>query len=131
VRLGARLPFAQVAEELAFLFGVSVSPDTVRRLTEQAGALQVTIEQREVERLEQEAPPEAAAGRKCGRSRLGRWKSRRGRPMPPSCPTSAGGARPISSFVRRRSRRMSEAHGEPARSWRALDRAPIPGGGTV
>jgi hypothetical protein len=60
VRLGARLPFAQVAEEMAFLFGVSVSPDTVRRLTEQAGALQVAIEQREVERLEQEAPPEAA-----------------------------------------------------------------------
>ena len=37
VRLGARLPFAQVAEEMALLFGVSVSPDTVRRLTEQAG----------------------------------------------------------------------------------------------
>lgn len=58
VRLGARLPFAQVAEEMAFLFGVSVSADTVRRLTEQAGALQVAIEQREVERLEHEAPPE-------------------------------------------------------------------------
>jgi hypothetical protein len=58
VRLGARLPFAQVAEELAFLFGVTVSVDTVRRLTEQAGALQVTIEQRELERLEHEAPAE-------------------------------------------------------------------------
>ncbi len=58
MRLGARLPFAQVAEEMAFLFGVSVSADTVRRLTEQAGALQVAIEQRELERLEQEAPPE-------------------------------------------------------------------------
>ncbi len=58
VRLGARLPFAQVAEEMAFLFGVSVSPDTVRRLTEQAGALQVAIEQRELERLEHEAPAE-------------------------------------------------------------------------
>jgi len=58
VRLGARLPFAQVAQELALLFGVSVSPDTVRRLTEEAGALQVAIEQRELERLEQEAPPE-------------------------------------------------------------------------
>jgi hypothetical protein len=58
VRLGARLPFAQVAEEMAFLCGVSVSVDTVRRLTEQAGALQVAIEQREVERLERQAPPE-------------------------------------------------------------------------
>jgi len=58
VRLGARLPFAQVAEEMALLFGVSVSADTVCRLTEQAGALQVAIEQRELERLEHEAPPE-------------------------------------------------------------------------
>jgi hypothetical protein len=58
VRLGARLPFGQVAEEIASLFGVSVSPDTIRRLTEQAGALQVGIEQRELERLEHEAPPE-------------------------------------------------------------------------
>jgi hypothetical protein len=60
VRLGARLPFAQVAEELAFLFGVSVSADTVRRLTEEAGALQLAIEQRELERLEREAPAEPA-----------------------------------------------------------------------
>ncbi len=60
VRLGARLPFAQVAEEMAFLFGVSVSTDTVRRLTEQAGALQLALEQRELERLEHEAPPEPA-----------------------------------------------------------------------
>jgi hypothetical protein len=60
VRLGARLPFAQVAEELAFLFGVSVSADTVRRLTEQAGAVQLAREQRELERLEHEAPPEPA-----------------------------------------------------------------------
>ncbi len=60
VRLGARLPFPQVAEEMALLFGVSVSVDTVRRLTEEAGALQVAIEQRELERLEQQAPPERA-----------------------------------------------------------------------
>jgi hypothetical protein len=60
VRLGARLPFAQVAEEMAFLFGVAVSADTVRRLTEQAGALQLALEQRELERLEHQAPPEPA-----------------------------------------------------------------------
>ena len=58
VRLGARLPFAQVADEMRLLFRVSVSADTVRRLTEEAGAIQVRIEQRELERLEREAPPE-------------------------------------------------------------------------
>ena len=63
VRLGARLPFAQVASEMALLFGVSVSADTVRRLTEEAGAIQVRIEQREVERLEHEAPDEPAGAR--------------------------------------------------------------------
>jgi hypothetical protein len=45
---------------MARLFGVSVSPDTVRRLTEEAGALLAGIEQRELERLEQEAPEEPA-----------------------------------------------------------------------
>ena len=60
VRLGARLPFAQVADEMRLLFGVAVSADTVRRLTEQAGLLQVALEQRELQRLEHEAPPEPA-----------------------------------------------------------------------
>jgi hypothetical protein len=54
VRLGARLPFGQVAEEMAVLFGVPVSGGTlwvtVRRLTEEAGALQVALEQQELER---------------------------------------------------------------------------------
>lgn len=56
VRLGARLPFAVVASEMALLFGVCVSADTVRRLTEEAGAQLVAIEQEELERLEREAP---------------------------------------------------------------------------
>jgi hypothetical protein len=60
VRLGARLPFAQVAQEMALLFGVSVSPDTVRRLTEEAGAVQVALEERELERIEHDAPDEQA-----------------------------------------------------------------------
>jgi hypothetical protein len=60
VRLGARLPFAVVAEELERLFGVSVSPDTVRRLTEEAGAVLARIEQAELERLEHDAPEEVA-----------------------------------------------------------------------
>jgi hypothetical protein len=58
VRLGARLPFGQVADEMRLLFGVAVSPDTVRRLTEEAGALQVGIEERALEHLEHEAPAE-------------------------------------------------------------------------
>ncbi|GAC1639869.1 MAG: hypothetical protein NVS4B2_29360 [Chloroflexota bacterium] len=58
VRLGARLPFAVVAEEMGRLFGVAVSPDTVRRLTEEAGAVLAGIEERELERLEHDAPDE-------------------------------------------------------------------------
>ena len=60
VRLGARLPFAVVAEEMALLFGVSVSADMVRRLTEEAGAQLVAIEQEELEYLEQDAPEDPA-----------------------------------------------------------------------
>jgi hypothetical protein len=60
VRLGTRLPFGQVVDELASLCGISVSADTVRRLTEQAGAVQLAREQQELERLEHEAPPEPA-----------------------------------------------------------------------
>jgi hypothetical protein len=58
VRLGLRLPFAQVADELDQLLGVTVSADTVARLTSQASQVEHAIEQRELERLEQEAPPE-------------------------------------------------------------------------
>jgi hypothetical protein len=58
VRLGTRLPFAVVAEEMGRLFDVSVSPDTVRRLTEEAGAVLADIEQQDLERLEHDAPEE-------------------------------------------------------------------------
>jgi hypothetical protein len=58
VRWGARLPFAQVADEMALSFGVVVSADTVRRLTEEAGTVQVALEQQALEHLEHEAPPE-------------------------------------------------------------------------
>jgi hypothetical protein len=44
VRLGTLLPFEQVPDQLAALLGVVVSRETVRRLTEQAGAAQVAIE---------------------------------------------------------------------------------------
>lgn len=57
VRLGTLLPFEQVPPLLAFLTGVSVTADTVRRLTETAGAAQAAIEVRQVEHLERELPP--------------------------------------------------------------------------
>jgi hypothetical protein len=60
VRLGTRLPFPVVAEEMGRLFGVSVSADTVRRLTEQAGAILAALEQEALERLEHDAPDEPA-----------------------------------------------------------------------
>jgi hypothetical protein len=44
VRLGTLLPFEQVPEQVAALLGVQVSRETVRRLTEQAGAAQVAVE---------------------------------------------------------------------------------------
>src|SRR5437588_8581511 len=56
VRLGTALPFEQVPELLAFLTGVHVSLETVRRLTEQAGAAQVALEERALAHLEREAP---------------------------------------------------------------------------
>lgn len=46
VRLGTLLPFDQVPEQLAALTGVTVSRETVRRLTEQAGAAQVAVERK-------------------------------------------------------------------------------------
>ena len=63
VRLGTVMPFEQVPELLAFLTGVPVSIETVRRLTETAGAAQVALEARELERIERDlpAPPEGAA----------------------------------------------------------------------
>lgn len=57
VRLGTLLPFEQVPELLAFLTGVHVTADTVRRLTETAGAAQVAIEMRQVDELERDLPP--------------------------------------------------------------------------
>jgi hypothetical protein len=58
VRLGTRLPFTAVASEMALLFGVSVSAETVRRVTEEAGAILAASEQAELERLEHDAPEE-------------------------------------------------------------------------
>jgi hypothetical protein len=53
--LGTILPFEQVPEQLAFLTGVSVSRETVRRLTEQAGAAQVAVEHEALQQVPREA----------------------------------------------------------------------------
>jgi len=57
VRLGTALPFEQVPELLVFLTGVHVSVETVRRLTEGAGAAQVAVEQAAIEQVRQALPP--------------------------------------------------------------------------
>lgn len=56
VRLGATVPFAQAADLLAHFTGVRVAPDTVRRLTEAAGAVQVARETAAVAELERTLP---------------------------------------------------------------------------
>ncbi len=57
VRLGTWMPFAQVPELLAFFTGVCVEAETVRRLTERAGAALVAVEDAAVARVEAACPP--------------------------------------------------------------------------
>lgn len=63
VRLGARMPFRGVVQELAFLKHVTTTEATVRRHTETAGAAYVALQTDQVERLECTAPlaPKGAA----------------------------------------------------------------------
>jgi hypothetical protein len=56
VRLGATVPFAQAADLLVHFTGVRVGPETVRRLTEAAGAVQVRIETAFVAQVERTLP---------------------------------------------------------------------------
>ncbi len=57
VRLGTALPFERVPQLLFFLMGVHVSVETVRRLSEWAGAAQVAVEQAAYEQLVRDLPP--------------------------------------------------------------------------
>lgn len=50
------MPFEQVPELLVFLTGVHVSVETVRRLTERAGAAQVAREEHHLDCLERDLP---------------------------------------------------------------------------
>src|SRR3712207_5967979 len=56
VRLATWMPFAQAAEVLALFTGVQLSPATVRRRTEAAGAVAVALETAEAERILREYP---------------------------------------------------------------------------
>ncbi len=56
VRLGARMPFRSVVQELAFLKHVTTSEATVRRHTETAGAAYVALQTEQVEHLERTTP---------------------------------------------------------------------------
>lgn len=63
VRLAARMPFAQAAGELAFFWGVVVSAETARRVSEGAGAAVGAVEAAETARvaMERPAPPPGPA----------------------------------------------------------------------
>lgn len=56
VRLGVLLPFAQVPPLIAHFTGVSVSVETVRRLTEAAGAIQEACDTAAVAQIERTLP---------------------------------------------------------------------------
>lgn len=56
VRLGSELPFERVPELARLFFGVSVSPETVRRLTEAAGTAQVEREAAMRQQIHDQAP---------------------------------------------------------------------------
>jgi len=56
VRLGTRMPFGNVVQELTFLKQVTTTEATVRRYTETAGAAYVALQTEEVERVERTLP---------------------------------------------------------------------------
>lgn len=57
VRLGARMPFDSVVQELTCLKHVTTTEATIRRQTETAGTAYVALQTEEVERLERTLPP--------------------------------------------------------------------------
>lgn len=60
VRLGTWMPFERVPEALAFFTAVTMSVETARRLTEDAGQALVAVEAAAVARLETALPPAPA-----------------------------------------------------------------------
>jgi hypothetical protein len=64
VRLAAWMPFEKAAEFMGEILGVAVSPATVTRCTEAAGAAYVQLQTEEAEHIEQTAPPAPAGAEK-------------------------------------------------------------------
>jgi hypothetical protein len=60
VRLGSYMPFEPAAAMLAHFTKVEVGKDTVRRMTERAGAAYVAVQDGELARLERELPASPA-----------------------------------------------------------------------
>ena len=64
VRLGTWIPFEQAAQFLFEVLGVVVSPATVTRCTEAAGAAYVRLQTEEADQIERTAPPAPAGADK-------------------------------------------------------------------
>lgn len=59
-RLGSRLPFGEAQEELALLWGIEISSSSVRQITLRNGDIANELIEKEVARLEKEAPSPTA-----------------------------------------------------------------------
>lgn len=59
-RLGSRLPFGEAQEELALLWGIEISSSSVRQITLRNGSIANELIEKEVARLEKDAPSPAA-----------------------------------------------------------------------
>ena len=63
-RLGARMPFREVVQELTFLKQVTTTEATIRRHTETAGAAYVALQTEEVEQVERTLPAVAEGAKR-------------------------------------------------------------------
>jgi hypothetical protein len=59
-RLGSRLPFSEAKDELAMMWGIKISSGSVRQITLRNGQIANELIEKEVTRLEKEAPPSTA-----------------------------------------------------------------------
>ena len=55
-RLGSRLPYAEAQEELAMMWGIDISVASVRQITMRAGRIADHLIEKEMKRLQKEAP---------------------------------------------------------------------------
>lgn len=55
-RLGSRLPYQEAQEELAMMWGIAISVGSVREITLRAGRIADHLIEKEMKRLQKEAP---------------------------------------------------------------------------